>query len=293
MVKTTTSRRKEVSSKDSEQASRPNPPAPHDKIDSKGSGVTRIKSGASSELVPESFAEVIASSLTTFDAQCWQWDNFPQFGELVHVNAGDRTIFGLVVNTTTGSSEQGRTPHPYQKTETELREQQPHIFAFLKTIFTVQIVGYREKTEFSDRTKSGSQIKSGTSGQSETSSGQTKYLIPPTPCKIHAFVRHTHPAQSEVVLVNHDFLQLLFAFSSAIPSLDELLLVVLHNRAHAGTLTQDTLQEMSQEFSLHIGNDYRRLKRFLRRLEVILEQTSAKETIPCKKQSSSQVAPAT
>ena len=87
------------------------------------------------------FAEVIESHLDHYTAQCWQWDNFPQFGNLVCVEEEARKILGVVTTIATGSIDPTRTPYPYQKTEVELRAEQPQIFEFLRTIFTVTIVG--------------------------------------------------------------------------------------------------------------------------------------------------------
>ena len=82
----------------------------------------------------KAFAEVIESSLGVFTAQCWQWDYFPEFGSLVQVKSGGDRILGVVIQVQTGSMDPMRYPFPYQKTEDELRKEQPQIFEFLKII---------------------------------------------------------------------------------------------------------------------------------------------------------------
>ena len=86
-----------------------------------------------SETKRAAFSEVIDSSLHGFTAQSWQWDDFPAFGQLVTVQSGTRTLFGIVYQVHTGSMDPVRYPFPYQKTEAELLAEQPQIFEFLKT----------------------------------------------------------------------------------------------------------------------------------------------------------------
>ena len=89
----------------------------------------------------EPFAEVIESFLDSYLAQCWQWDDVPDFGSLVFTRRDKNTIFGIVTQIQTGSSDPIHYPFPYKKTEEELMAEQPQIFECLKTTFRVQIVG--------------------------------------------------------------------------------------------------------------------------------------------------------
>ena len=52
----------------------------------------------------EPFAEIIESSLSTWRAQCWQWDVIPSYGSLVTITTPERTLFGLVHDIQTGSA---------------------------------------------------------------------------------------------------------------------------------------------------------------------------------------------
>jgi hypothetical protein len=198
------------------------------------------------------FAEVIESSLDHYTAQTWHWNHFPVFGSLVEVQQDDRIAFGIVTNIQTGSIDPSRTPFAYQKTEAELLAQQPHIFEFLKTTFTVQLVGY----------------------QTKANPARITYGLAPTPCKIHAFVMHATPDHAQAFFHKADFLNVLFAFAHNIPSLDELLLAIITRLITENLLSQDLLEELCQAFSLLTGNDYRRLKIFLQRLETLGVQYS-------------------
>jgi hypothetical protein len=191
------------------------------------------------------FAEVIESCLDHYTAQCWQWDNFPTFGNLVYTQDKTKRIFGLITHIQTGSNDPTRTPFPYQKTEEELKAQQPQIFEFLRTIFNVQVVGY----------------------QKLDGSEHVIYLLPPTPCKIHAFITHTPIELSSQFFAQTDYLHLLFAFAANIPNMDELLLAIVHNGLANNIFDHQKIDELCKKFSLLTGNDYRRLKGFLSRIE--------------------------
>lgn len=197
------------------------------------------------------FAEVIESCLDHYTAQCWQWNRFPSFGSLVYVQEENKTIFGVVSHIQTGSMDPARTPFPYQKTEAELLAEQPQIFEFLKTTFTVQIVGYEEKL----------------TGSSET---KIYHVLPPTPCKIHAFIAEGDHALKTRFFSGPEFLHLLFAFSNNIPNLDELLLAVIKQLASKKIFDHSNIDNFCQTFTLFTGNDYRRLKLFLKRVEALL-----------------------
>ncbi|QQR49727.1 hypothetical protein IPF37_02690 [bacterium] len=212
------------------------------------------KTSSSNAATPEqistyhNFAEVIQSNLETFTAQCWSWNFFPNFGSLVQVESNEHIILGCVVQIQTGSMDPMRYPFPYQKTEEELLSQQPQIFEFLKTTFDVQILGYTLKA----------------------TPEKVLYMLPPKPSKIHAFVKECAPALSAQFLSNPIFLPMLFSFQHKISNLDELLLAILHNLSAQKKLTQKVFHEFCQTFSLLSGNDYRRLKLFLKRVEHII-----------------------
>ncbi|MFC1845600.1 hypothetical protein ACFLX2_00560 [Candidatus Dependentiae bacterium] len=193
----------------------------------------------------KAFSEVIESSLHGFLAQCWQWDDFPSFGQLVTIESGSRTIFGLVYQIRTGSMDPVRYPFPYQKTEKELLEEQPQIFEFLKTTFSCLIVGYQEKQSIF-------------------------YLLAPKPPNIHAFVSHADNSLAKQFFLKLDYLHLLFGQSGLVGNLDELLLALLKQQASLGMLTEKKMETFIDSFSLLTGNDYRRLKLFLQRAEPLV-----------------------
>ena len=188
------------------------------------------------------FAEVIESSLTGWLAQSWQWDHFPTFGSLVTITEKNRTLFGIVHQVQTGSMDPMRYPFPYQKTEEELMREQPQIFEFLKTTFSCLTVGYQEK-------------------------GSIYYLLAPEPPKIHAFVKSAETELKKNFFASEKYLNLLFGLQGQIFNMDELILALLRQHAALTILTEDKLTHFMQAYSLLTGNDYRRIKIFLQRVE--------------------------
>lgn len=191
------------------------------------------------------FAEVIESSLTGWLAQSWSWDTFPEFGSFVAIEGKKRTLFGIVHQVQTGSMDSVRYPFPYQKTEEELLQEQPQIFEFLKTTFSCIAIGYQEKKSIS-------------------------YLIAPEPPKIHAFVTHPTTELSKIFFASNNYLHLLFTHSAQIFNMDELLLALLRQHMEFNILSKNKLNTFMQTYSLLIGNDYRRIKLFLQRVEHML-----------------------
>jgi len=188
------------------------------------------------------FAEVIESSLQGWVAQSWQWDRFPPFGSLVSIQAGTRTLFGIVHEVSTGSTDSVRQPFAYGKTEEELRQQQPQIFEFLRTTFSCLTVGFIER-------------------------GTIRYTLAPTPPKIHAFVQPLAADTAKRFLANEGYLHLLFGGGNQLFNLEELLLALLSYHETLGVLTEGTLERFMQTYSLLTGNDYRRVKLFLHRAQ--------------------------
>jgi hypothetical protein len=190
------------------------------------------------------FAEIIESSLQGWVAQTWQWDNFPPFGSLVSVQQGSRTCIGLVHQVKTGSIDPVRAPFAYQKTEQELLQEQPQIFEFLKTTFSCLSLGYLEN-------------------------GKLFYTLAPEPTKIHAFVAPASAQLSTQFYNSPDYLHLLFGFAHHVENIDELLLALLKNKAQIQLLTPAHLEGFMATYALLTGNDYRRIKLFLQRVQRI------------------------
>jgi hypothetical protein len=193
------------------------------------------------------FSEVIESSLHHFTAQTWQWDNFPSYGSLVSIEQKPYTYIGLVYEISTGSIDPSRSPFAYQKTEAELKKEQPQIFEFLKTTFSCITLG----TIHQER---------------------CKYTAPAHPAKIHAFVTQTHPTISYQFLAKSLWVQRVFSLGGIVSNIDELLLAALSVQQNNKLFDTKHLQSFMQTYSLLTGNDYRRIKLFLGRAAPLFSQ---------------------
>lgn len=191
------------------------------------------------------FAEVIESSLVSCLAQSWQWDSFVPFGSLVVIPQANRDVIGIVYQIQTGSLDPTRYPFAYKKTEEELRRDQPQIFEFLKTTISCLIAGYY---------------------QEET----VCYQLAPEPTKIHSFIYPASPELYKLFFREKRYLPLLFNVPTLPVALDELLLAMLTAAQCHIRHRQEDLIELSQTFNLLTGNDYRRLKLFLQRVQPLI-----------------------
>ena len=191
------------------------------------------------------FAEVIESSLQGFLAQSWEWNRFPQFGSMVTVSAEPRILCGVVHQVQTGSMDPVRYPFAYKKTEAELIAEQPHIFEFLKTTFRVLIIGYKETNSFF-------------------------YLSPPEPAKIHAFISPMDQQLAQKFFSNHGYLSALFSSQSKLFNIDELILALIKFQRTIEVLDKKELMHTIGNLRLLMGNDYRRIKILLQRIDAIL-----------------------
>lgn len=190
----------------------------------------------------KTYAEVIESSLNGFFAQSWRWDCPPSFGSLVVVEGKKRTIFGIVQQIKTGSSDPQRQAFAYQKTHEELMAEQPQIFELLKTSFYCLTLGYQEK-------------------------GRLAYQLAPEPPLIHSFVSPASPELARQFFAHEGYLHLLFGAAGQLGNPDELLLAILVQHKQLGILTPERVNKLMQVFSVLTANDYRRLKLFLQRVE--------------------------
>jgi len=192
------------------------------------------------------FAEIVESNLSTWCGKSWQWDVVPSFGSIVCIKSTARTIFSIVYDIQTLSSDPNRTVMTYQKTEQELRRDQPQIFEFLETKFNCINIAYLENEVM-------------------------LYQIAPEPPKIHNFIWPTTSDERTNILSNEQYLQVLFNYSNSTFSLDELLLAILKSSSDEKILKVHVFEKFIKMFSLLTNNDYRRLKLFLQRAKNIIK----------------------
>ena len=193
------------------------------------------------------FAEILESSISTWQAQSWQWDAIPEFGALVTATSNGRTIFGIIYDITTGPIDPIRQPVAYQKTEEELLKEQPQIFEFLTTSFSCIAIGYQE-------------------------GGQIVYNLPPQPPKMHTFICHGTKEEYEQCFASEQFLYLLFNFALPLNH-QELLLAIIKHQLNRKTLTKKRLNAFIESFFMLNKNNYLQTKMFLSRLQQLLQSS--------------------
>lgn len=194
------------------------------------------------------FAEILESSISTWQAQSWQWDTIPEFGSLVTATSNGRTIFGIIYDIKTGPMDPIRQPVTYKKTEEELQKEQPQIFEFLKTSFSCISIGYQEQ-------------------------GQIFYNLPPQPPKMHTFVGYATAEQYEACFTHEQYLHLLFNTTEQI-NREELLLAIIQHQLKHNVVTKKRLNKFIESFFILNKNNYLQTKMFLPRLQKLLEATA-------------------
>ncbi len=197
------------------------------------------------------FGEIIESTLSSFKSQCWQWDVVPPFGSLVVLKSHELTLFGIVSAVETGSFDKGRFPFPYQKTEEELKREQPQIFALLQSHVSCVTVGYLEDSS-------------------------PYYQLPPFPPKIHAFVRVANEDEMRFFFNDAAYLHVLCGASDIQASLPELLLALIKQLLDQQIINHLQLQSFIATYSSLMSNDYRKFKLFLQRIESLVDVISHK-----------------
>ena len=92
------------------------------------------------------FAEIIESSLSSWRAQCWEWDSIPAYGSICY---GKDEIHGrslaLYMIQALSRAEYHRTVFTYKKTQEELKQDHPQYVEFLHTTFQCITLGYSEQ----------------------------------------------------------------------------------------------------------------------------------------------------
>ncbi len=187
------------------------------------------------------FAEVIESSLHHWKAQSWQWDLFPAYGSFITITQGSNSYIGLVHDITTGSMDPTRYPFPFQKTEEELKKEQPQIFEFLKTTFSSIALGYCQK-------------------------GNMIYAAPPHPAKMHAFIEPISSEMQRDFLAKPHYLHRIFSLTNQLVNVDDLLIAMLSEHHRTKPLSPSFITTFMDTYCLLTGNEYRRIKLFLQRM---------------------------
>lgn len=191
---------------------------------------------------PHHIAEVIETSTTEYLAQCLEPESLtfaqmPPFGSWVQAadeDSGHR-ILGVVYHATTSPLDSVHRATALGLSLTELREQQPQIFAMLKTEFRVAIVGFQPE------------------------SGDRIYQhLPPRPPQVHQAVYRCEPEEIITFTDNLEFLRTLMDLSGA--PVDGLIAAVIRTVYQLRQLDRDWLVNAGRILNVLLKDDYDRLR---------------------------------
>lgn len=196
---------------------------------------------------PNHIAEVIATSTTEFLAQCLEPEDLsfppmPPFGSWVSCidEESGNQVYGIVYYVTTMPVDSVHRPVALGLSLQDLREEQPQIFAMLKTEFRAAIVGFKPS---SDRTVTENQIY--------------QYL-PPRPPQIHQAVYRCEPEEIVKFTEELDFLRTLLFVNGA--PVDALAAAAIREVYRLRKADRQWLVNAGRTLSVLLKDDYDRLR---------------------------------
>lgn len=201
---------------------------------------------------PHHIAEVIETSTTNFLAQCLEPEdlNFPvmpPFGSWIKAideETGNK-IFAVVSYVTTSPIDSIHRARALGLSLEELREQQPQIFAMLKTEFRAAIVGFEMPP----------------TGRDRLATGQIYHYLPPRPPQIHQAVFQCDRSEIMDFTDKPDFLRVLLQVTDA-PT-DALIAATVRDIYRLRKGDRPWLVTVGRNLSLLLKDDYDRLRYIL------------------------------
>ncbi len=203
---------------------------------------------------PNYIAEVIETATTEFLAQCLEPDDLsfpvmPAFGSWVKSidEESGNQVYAIVYYATTTPIDSVHRARALGLSLQELREQQPQIFAMLKTEFRAAIVGFGVPQE----SLNGSQIK-----------GLKFYqYIPPRPPQIHQAVYQCHAEEVIKFTEELDFLRTLLQINNA--PIEALTAAAIRDVYKFRKADREWLVKAGRILSVLLKDDYDRLRLIL------------------------------
>ena len=202
---------------------------------------------------PQHIGEVIETSTIQYLAQCLEPEDLkfpvmPPFGSWIKSfdeESGNK-IIAVVTYVTTSPIDSVHRARALGLSLEELREQQPQIFAMLKTEFKAAIVGFEAP---SDNNSNGSSL------------GRVYQYLPPRPPQIHQSVYHCDPQEVVNFTENLDFLRTLLQ-AKDIP-VESLVAASVREVYRQRNANRDWLVNVGRTLSTLLKDDYDRLRYIL------------------------------
>jgi hypothetical protein len=209
---------------------------------------------------PGHIAEVIETSTTEFIAECLEPEDLtfpvmPPFGswvKSVDEDSGNK-IFAIVTYVTTNPIDSVHRARALGLSLEELRQQQPQIFAMLKTEFRAAIVGFES---------GGRANNNGSNGRR----AQTFQYLPPRPPQIHQAVYGCETEEVVSFTEKLDFLRILLQVQG-IP-VDGLIAAVIREIYQLRKGDRSWLVQAGRTLSVLLRNDYDTLQYILSQIHL-------------------------
>jgi hypothetical protein len=221
---------------------------------------------------PTYIAEVIETATTEFLAQCLEPEdlNFammPPFGSWVKARDEDsgNQIYAVIYHVTTSPIDSVHRARALGMSLPELREQQPQIFAMLKTEFRAVIVGYQPLAANRNGSRNGSsRTELGVGLDAEL--GEVYQHLPPRPPQVHQAVYYCEPEEIIQFSEQLDFFRTLLQINGA--PVDSLAAAALREIYRLRQADRDWLVQAGRNLSLLLKDDYDRLRVILSQVHI-------------------------
>lgn len=194
---------------------------------------------------PNHIAEVIETATTDFLAQCLEPEELkfpvmPPFGSWVKAldEESENTVLGVITYATTTPIDSVHRARALGMSLEELREEQPQIFAMLKTEFRVAIVGFL--------------------APGPERSPQVFQYLPPRPPQIHQAVYRCEPDEVMLFTEELDFLRTLFQVNTV--PVESLIAATLRSAFQLRQGDRDWLIKAGRALGLLLKDDYDSLR---------------------------------
>ena len=203
---------------------------------------------------PGHIAEVIETATTEFLAQCLEPEDLsfpamPPFGSWVKAldEEANNQIYGVVYHATTSPMDSVHRARALGMSLDDLREQQPQIFAMLKTEFRVAIVGFVPAAERVSKRKA--------------SDSRVYQHLPPRPPQVHQAVYQCEAEEVVQFTEELDWLRTLLQVSG-VPT-ESLAAAAIREVYNLRDLDRDWLVRAGRTVSVLLKDDYDRLRMIL------------------------------
>lgn len=192
---------------------------------------------------PDHIAEVIETATTEFLAQCLESDDLniplmPAFGSWVKSidDESGSQVYAVIYHATTSPVDSVHRARALGLSLSELREQQPQIFAMLKTEFKATIVGFRFRDLIYQH-------------------------LPPRPPQVHQAVYRCQPVEVLEFTEQLEFVRTLLQVAGA--PVDALVAATIREVYQLRHLDRNWLVQAGRSLSLLLKEDYDRLRAIL------------------------------